>query len=96
MSESEREVDRAVEATFPASDPPAFVGDVGPDPLADFEGVAEKSGAVAEGAPLLRRSRRPTLRGAVVGMAVIAVVVLAAGLAKAVLARVGYGGARVR
>lgn len=37
--EKERKVDEALEATFPASDPPANGKDVGPDKLANFDSV---------------------------------------------------------
>lgn len=39
----EKKVDQAVEATFPASDAPSHGKDVGPDKLANFDAVTEKT-----------------------------------------------------
>lgn len=40
-NEEQKKIDDAVEATFPASDPPANGKDVGPDKLANFDAVTE-------------------------------------------------------
>lgn len=41
--EKEQKVDEGLEATFPASDPPANGKDVGPDKLANFDSVVEEA-----------------------------------------------------
>lgn len=40
--EEQKQVDEAVENTFPASDAPSHGKDVGPDKLANFDAVTEK------------------------------------------------------